>query len=367
MNREDKILEESNLKNKSDRGFHVSPEILYSFGAVALALLINAVIIALQGVSPLKAYQVLWKGAFGSKNAVAETLLRATPLALVGLGACAAFRASVFNVGTEGQIFIGGTVAAVIALALPDLPQVLLIPLMCIAGMAAAALLGSISIFLKLKYNANEMINTIMTNYVVIYLVSWLVHGPIQQPGSPLGQTDKFSKNGILPRLIPRTRLHVGFVVLLILVVITYILLEKTVWGYQIKVTGKNLDASKAAGIRVKRVFYSAMIYSGAMAGLAGVFEASGVQNRMIENLSSGYGYTGIVVALLGQLNTVGVLFAAVLFGALQVGASSMETMLKIPSSAVSMIQYLIVIIFLGKNAFPRLWKRIRGSREEKA
>ncbi len=353
-----------NIKSTRGKRLQISSEIYYSIGAVVLALLINAVIISLQGVNPLDAYKVLWKGAFGSKNAVAETLLRATPLALVGLGACAAFRASVFNVGTEGQIFIGGTVAAVVALALPDMPKIILLPLMCLAGMAAGALLGSIAIFLKLKYNANEMINTIMTNYVVIYFVSWLVHGPIQQPNSPLGQTAKFSKNGILPRLIPKTRLHVGFVVLLILVVITYLLLEKTVWGYQIKVTGKNLQASKAAGIKVKKVFYSAMIYSGALAGLAGVFEASGVQNRMIENLSSGYGYTGIVVALLGQLNPIGVILAAVLFGALQVGASSMETLLKIPAAAVSMIQYLIVIIFLAKNAFPRIMRRIHKGKE---
>ncbi len=356
--------EKTNISSKSRNRFHFSSEIFYSIGAVVLALLINAVIIGLQGVNPLQAYQVLWKGAFGSKNAIAETLLRATPLALVGLGACAAFRASVFNVGTEGQIFIGGTVAAVIALALPDLPKIILLPLMCLGGMAAAALLGGIAIFLKLKYNANEMINTIMTNYVVIYLVSWLVHGPIQQPDSPLGQTAKFSKSGILPRLIPRTRLHIGFVVLLVLVIVTYILLEKTVWGYQIKVTGKNLQASNAAGIKVKKVFYSAMFYSAALAGLAGVFEASGVQNRMIENLSSGYGYTGIVVALLGQLSPAGVLLAAILFGALQVGASSLETLLKIPAAAVSMIQYLIVIIFLAKNAFPRLRKRFHKGKE---
>lgn len=360
---------EENKKKLSPRKsrFHISSEIYYSIGAVILALLINAVVIGLQGVNPLEAYGVLWKGAFGSKNAVAETLLRATPLALVGLGACTAFRASVFNVGTEGQIYIGGTVAAVVALALPDMPKIILLPMMCLAGMAAGALLGSISIFLKLKYNANEMINTIMMNYVILYLVSWLVHGPIQQPNSPLGQTAKLSKNGILPRLVPKTRLHIGFLILLILVLITWFLLEKTVWGYQIKVTGKNLQASNAAGIKVKRVFYSAMIYSGAMAGLAGVFEASGVQNRMIENLSSGYGYTGIVVALLGQLNPIGVLLAAILFGALQVGASSLETALKIPSSAVSMIQYLIVIIFLGKNAFPRLWRRIHKSGKEMA
>ncbi len=353
--------------NRSARKFSISSDLYYSIGAVILALLINGMIILLQGVSPLEAYKVLWKGAFGSKNAVAETLLRATPLALVGLGACTAFRASVFNVGTEGQIFIGGTVAAVVALAFPDLPKGILLPMMCIAGMIAGGLLGSIAIFLKLKYNANEMINTIMMNYVVIYLVSWLVHGPIQQPDSPLGQTAKFSKNGILPRLIPRTRLHIGFLILIIFIVITTVLLEKTVWGYQIKVTGKNLQASNAAGIKVRRIFYSAMFFSGAMAGLAGVFEASGVQNRMIENLSSGYGYTGIVVALLGQLNPVGVLLAAILFGALQVGASSMETVLKIPSSAVTMIQYLIVIIFLGKNAFPRLWKHIRGGKEQNA
>ncbi len=344
-----------------------SSEFFYSIGAVLLALLIGAVIICLIGSDPIKAYKALYRGSFGTTNAIAETLLRAMPLALVGLGATVAFRASVFNVGTEGQLFIGATAAACVALALPDLPRYLLLPLMALAAMGAGALLGGLAIFLKIKFNANEMINTIMMNYVVIYFVSWLVHGPIQQPGSPLGQTEKFSVNGIIPVILKRTRLHAGIIVLLILVIITYFLLEKTVWGYQIKVTGKNMLASKAAGIKVKRIFYSAMFFSGALAGLAGMFEASGIQNRMIENISSGYGYTGIVVALLGQLNPIGVLLAAILFGALQVGASSMETMVGIPSSAVSMIQYLIVIIFIGKNAFPRLWKRFHTSKDKRA
>ncbi len=204
------------------------------------------------------------------------------------------------------------------------------------------------------------MINTIMMNYVAIFFVSWLVYGPIQQPGSPLGQTARLSDNAIMPVIMKQTRLHAGFIILLFLVILTWVLLEKSVWGYQIKVTGQNLLASQAAGIKVKRVLFSAMAYSGALAGLAGFFEVSGIQNRMIENISPGYGYTAIVVALLGQLNPFGVFLASILFGGLQIGASTMETAVGVPASAVSVIQYLIVILFIGRETFSRLFRRLK-------
>lgn len=369
MNDNSKVM----LTEKKQSGFLISfiQGITGSLGAILLALLIGALVILLIGKDPVEAYRVIFTGAFGNKNGIAETLLRATPLALVGLGASVAFSASVFNVGTEGQLFLGATASAAVALALPDLPRPLLLLLMAAAACLTGALLGGLAVYLKIKFNANEMINTIMMNYVIIFFVSWLMHGPLQQPGSPLGQTAKFSVNGILPVILKRTRLHAGFIVLLILVLLTFFLLRKTVWGYQIKVTGKNIDAAYAAGIPVNRILFSAIFYSGALAGLAGMFEASGIQNRMIENISSGYGYTGIVVALLGQLNPVGVFFSAVFFGALQVGASSMETKMGIPSAAVIMIQYLIVILFIGRKFLPMMVssvrKHFRGKNEHPA
>ena len=331
-----------------------------SVGAVVLAMLIGAVVILIMGKNPLKAYAALLDGAFGNMNSIAETLLRSVPLAVMGLGVAAAFRASVFNIGGEGQLYLGATAATCVGLAFPDLPAWLLLPMMGLAGMAVGALWGSIAILLKLKFNANEMISTIMMNYIATNLVSWLLHGPIKQKGNPLAQTARLSDNAIIPVIIKRTRLHAGFIVVLILVVITWFLLNKSVWGYQIRVTGRNMQASEAAGINVKRVLYSAMIFSGATAGLAGFFEASGIQNRMIENVSSGYGYTAIVVALLGQLNPFGILLSAILFGGLSIGASTMETAVGVPASAVSVIQYLIVILFIGRGAFTGLFKKFR-------
>jgi simple sugar transport system permease protein len=335
-----------------------------SIGAVILALIIGAVIIRLLGVNPFDAYRALIDGAFGTKNSIAETLLRAVPLAITGIGITAAFRASIFNVGAEGQLYLGATSAVCVGLAFPTLHPAILLPLMAIAGMITGALWGGIAVLLKLKFNANEMINTIMMNYIAIYFVSWLVHGPIQQPGSPLGQTAGLSDNAILPIILKQTRLHIGFIFTLLMVLLTGFLIYRTVWGYQIRVTGKNMFASQAAGIKVKWVFLSSMLFSGAMAGLAGFFEAAGIQHRMIENISSGYGYTAIVVALLGQLNPFGVLLAAILFGGLQIGASTMETAVGVPASAVTLIQYLIVILFIGRKAFSLIIQQMKKNRK---
>jgi simple sugar transport system permease protein len=214
---------------------------------------------------------------------------------------------------------------------------------------------AGIAAFLKVRFQSSELINTIMLNYIAIFLVSYLLHGPLQEPGSPLGQTARLSPSATLPVILPATRLHAGLLLAIVVAVVAYVLLWRTTWGFRIRVVGKNLMAARNAGINVTWCIVSAFLLSGALAGLAGFTEVAGVQRRMIENLSPGYGYTAIVVALLGQLNPIAVLLSAILFAALQVGASTMESAVGVPSSVVTIVQYLIVIFIIGRGAFDLL------------
>ena len=218
--------------------------------------------------------------------------------------------------------------------------------------MLAGALWAGVAGFLKIALHANEFINTIMMNYIAIFFVSYLLNGPLKDPEFPMAQTAAIPVQAKLFRLIPGTRLHAGFIIAVIVVALAYFLLWHTTWGFQLRVTGKNLLAARSAGINVKWVILSSLMASGALAGLAGYAEVAGVQLRMIENLSPGYGYTAIVVALLGDTNPPGVLAAAILFAALSVGASTMESAVGVPSSIVTIIQYLIVLLIMGRGVF---------------
>ena len=330
--------------------------------AVILALGVGALLMAAIGVNPLRAYGALLDGAFGNRNSMAETLLRTIPLALAGIGVALAFQAGLFNIGAEGQLFIGGTAAAWVGLSLADWPALPLLAAMMLAAMIAGGLWAGIAAVLKLWRNANEFINTIMLNYIAIFLVGWLLHGPLQEPGSPLGQTARLANAAVLPTILPRTRLHAGFLLALAAAALAYFLLWHTTWGFRLRVTGRNRLAARNAGLPVTAVLLSTFVVSGALAGLAGFTEVAGVQKRMIENLSPGFGYTAIVVALLGQLNPAAVLAAAVLFAALQVGASTMESAVGVPSSIVMVVQYLIVIFVIGRGVFDLLLPRRRSS-----
>lgn len=338
----------------------LTPDLLSILASIGLALLIGAGLISIMGVSPLRAYAALLDGAFGNLNSLAETLLVATPLALAGVGVAVAFRAGVFNVGAEGQLYLGAITATYVGLTFDQLPAGLLIPLMLAAGMFAGAAWAAVAGVLKVWLNASEMINTIMMNYVAIFLVNYLLHGPLQEPNSPLGQTSPLPVQGLLPVILLRTRLHAGLLIAVFAAVVMYLILYHTTWGFRIKVVGKNLLAARTAGIPVRWVLLSSLMVSGALAGLAGFSEAAGVQHRMIENISPGYGYTAIVVALLGQLNPLGVLAAAILFGALQVGATTMSSAVGVPASVVSVIQYLIVLLLIGRGVFGLLRQKLQ-------
>lgn len=339
--------------------WRLPPALLGSIGAVLLAFVVGALLILAVGVDPLKAYSALFRAALGSSNGLAETLLRTIPLALCGLGIALAFRGGVFNVGAEGQLFLGGAAAGAIGVGGSGWPSFLLLPAMAVGAMAAGALWSGLAAWLKLRFRADELITTIMLNYVAIHFVSYLLHGPLQDPNSALAQTARLSANARLPVMLTGTRLHAGILLALVAVGLAHLYLWKRTGGFRLRVVGLNARAAENAGMNVRKTIWFGFVICGMLAGLAGFTEVSGVQRRMIENLSPGYGYTAIIVALLGQNNPFGVLAAAFLFAALQIGATTMESAAGVPSTLATVIQGLVVLFLIGRAALPMLRKRL--------
>ncbi|WP_417248293.1 ABC transporter permease [Celeribacter sp.] len=319
--------------------------------ALALAFGVGAVLILSMGVNPIQAYAVLFQASLGSLNGLAETAIRTVPLALAGIGIALSFRAGVFNVGAEGQIFIGGVATAFIGVQLAGAPPAIVMPAMMLAALAAGALWSLIACVLKLRFGADELITTIMLNYVAIHFVSYLLHGPLQAPASPLAQTERLAREFRLPILVSTTRLHAGIVLVILATLAAQVWLWMSVGGFKLRAVGHNPRAAGAAGINVTGVTVLAFVLCGALSGLAGFSEVAGVHRRMIENLSPGFGYTAIIVALLGRTSPLGVLMAAALFAALQIGSSTMESALGVPGALIAMIQALVVLFLIAQGA----------------
>ncbi len=332
--------------------------------AVLAAMLIGAVMLALLGASPLKAYRSLVVGALGSTSGITQTLAKATPLLLVGLGITIAYRGGVINIGGEGQLIVGATTATAFSLALRHWPGWILLPLTMLSGFVAGAVWGSIPGVLKARLRVNEILSTVMMNQIAIRGMFFLLRGAMIDPaeiaaGTRIAQSEALPTQVWLPRLVPRSLFHAGAIVAVVLAVLVYILLWRTTIGYRIRAVGLNPDAARYAGINVPLYTVLAMVLSGGFAGLAGAVEVMGVHHRMIEGLSGGYGFSGIVAALFGKLHPLGTIPASFLFGALLVGADKMQRTVQVPSALVTALQGLVVIFVVSSE----LWSRRRSVR----
>jgi ABC-type uncharacterized transport system permease subunit len=338
------------------------------FFATIAALLVGAVMLLLLNVNPIEAYKAMWEGAFGSQNALAETLVKATPLLLVGLGICISFRGDVINIGGEGQMIVGAIMGTVVGLILVDWPGWAVIPLALVFGFIGGALWGGIPGVLKAYFNVNEILSTVMMNAIAVQLMNFLLRGPMIDPSqaelaSKIPQTARLLDAFRLPRWVP-TRLHFGALIAVVLAVLVYLLLWRTTWGYRIRAVGQNPSASKYAGIKVKNYIVLALVLSGAFAGLAGVMQVYGVNYRMItDGSASGFtgsaGFNGIVAALFGQLHPIGTIPASILFGALLVGANKMQRVVQVPSALITALNGLVVVFVVSSE----IWRRRRQKR----
>ncbi|QGP93637.1 Branched-chain amino acid transport system / permease component [Neomoorella glycerini] len=329
-------------------------QVLPSLLAVAAALLVGALIILAIGENPVAAYAAMVKGAFGSVAAWADTLQRATPYILGALAFLIAAKAGLFNIGIEGQMYMGGMVAAIIGFSIPHLPAVLHLSLALLGAMLAGLVWSLIPGWLKVKSGVHEVISTIMLNYVAYAATGYLTVHVFHEPGV-VAQTFKIKPAAILPCLLPPSRLNAGFLLALVIALVLWIFLFYTPWGYNLRVTGLSLPAARYAGIRSRQVIFGAMLASGAIGGLMGAERILGVYERFIHAFSPGYGFTAIAVALLGQNHPLGIIPAAILFGALESGSSSMSLQVNVPRELGMMLQ-AVIIVFVAAQAFIKYW-----------
>jgi ABC-type uncharacterized transport system permease subunit len=318
--------------------------------AVIAGLLMAGLLIFSVGVSPREAYAALFEGAFGTSYAIATSLNRATPLILAGLGVAIAFRSSLWNIGGEGQICMGGLTASLVGIYVVGLPAYVHIPLALLAGFLGGAIWGGIAGYLKAKHNINLIITTIMMNYIAIYIVSYLVKGPIQEPPGFFPQSPQLQPSAFLPLIMGETRLHAGLYLAIVCAIILYIILWRTPIGFEIRAIGANIFAARHAGMKVARDQIIVMLISGGLAGLAGAVEIMGAQYRLRANFLLNYGYDSIAVALLGQIEPLGILISGVLFGALRAGAGTMQRTINLPMSLVFVVQGIVVLFVVGSS-----------------
>jgi simple sugar transport system permease protein len=334
-------------------------------GAALVAFAFAAIMILALGANPVEGLAAMVDGAFGTRERLAVTAVRAAPLLLVGAGITVAFRTKVINIGGEGQIVVGALLATALALAVPDLPRPILLPLVLVAGMVGGAVWGAIAGALKAYASVNEILSTIMLNLVAIQLMNYLLRGPMIDPteldGSRIPQTQRLTDNAVLPVIWPDTRLHLGVLVAVVAAVLVWILLWWTPLGFRLRAVGHNPDAARASGISVEREIVSAMGISGSLSGLAGsvlVFGSEGV--RMVtDGSTAGFtgsaGFNGIVAALFGGLHPLWTIPSSFLFGSLQTGANNLQRVLQIPSPLVVALNG-IVVVFVVSSGRIRSW-----------
>ncbi len=344
-------------------------EILLPFLAALAALAVGAVMLLLIGADPLRAYGALVEGAFGSSNALAETIVKATPLLLVALGIVIAFRGGMINIGGEGQYIIGALFSTFFVLQVPDWPALAAIPLAIVFGFIGGAIWGGIAGALKAYLNVNEILSTIMLNLIAVQIMNFLLRGPLIDPiqsaaASQIPQTARFSQAFDLFRWVP-TRLHAGAVLAVVLAFVVWAFLWRTTIGYRIRAVGLSTFASRYAGIRVRRYMLLALLLSGGFAGLAGGIQVLGVSHRMVTDGSAmgftgSVGFNGIVVALFGGLHPIGAIPASFLFGALLVGANKLQRAVQVPASFIIALNGMVVVFVVSSEYWKRKWTRQR-------
>jgi simple sugar transport system permease protein len=346
--------------------------------AVLASFVIGALMLLALGADPIEGYTALLKGAFGSPKALSHTAMKAMPLLLVGVGICIAFRASVINIGGEGQMIAGAILSTVVALNVGGLPPLVLVPLVLFAGAVGGAIWGAIPGALKAYSGVNEILSTIMLNLVAVQFMNFLLRDPIMDPAQKasgrIPQTERLSTNADLPTLPGASRLHIGVVVAVVMAVCVYVLLWRTALGYRLRAVGHSPDAARYAGMPVKRTIVAALTFSGAMCGIAGAILVFGSESHRFVTDGSSVGFTqsagfnGIVTALFGGLHPLWTIPSSFLFGGLLVGAEAMQRAVQVPKALMVGLNGLVVVFVVTSEQFRRvLRERAERQVEEEA
>lgn len=328
--------------------------ISFPAASILVALLLGAIIMSAMGYQVGLAYSSLLKGAFGSKNSLAETLIQTTPLIFTALSYAIALRCGLVNLGAEGQLYIGAVCGSIAGAHIHGLPPILHIMLVLVCGFIGGALWGLIVAVLKMKFGASELITTIMLNYIALEFVSFCVTNPpfkdMTQGAAP--RMPAVTEAVKLPIILPQTRLHLGIFLALAAVAVYYIFMWKTTRGYEMRVIGMNPHAGRYSGINIPVNSLLSMFLAGGFAGLGGTVNIIGLQYFLTEGFSNNFGFSGVAVALLGGCHPLGIIVSGILFGALNAGGVKMQLLAKVPSASIYMIQGMIILFAVSRELF---------------
>lgn len=316
--------------------------------AIFATLVLCSALIIWAGVPVLEAYALLFKGAFGSAFALKETFTRSIPLIFTGLAVAVAFRSKFYNIGAEGQLYAGALATVYFGTGLVSLPGYLMVPFLLLVGALAGGLLLLVPVLLKTRLKVDEVVTTLLLNFVVLLVVSYLIEGPLRDPmamGWP--QTASIIDEGVLPTLMAKGRLHAGLIVAVLASVLIWAVMRFTVLGYEIKAVGFNSKGAEFSGVKVNRTVIFTALISGGLAGMAGVSEVAGLKGYLTLDLSPGFGYTGVAVAMLAQLHPLAVIPAALFLSAVYVGADSMSRAVNIPTYIADVLVGVSVLAIL--------------------
>ncbi len=351
------------MKHLLDRFVESKYQKLYfSAFAILTAFVVGAIVILLNKQNPLLAYGALLQGAFGKPYKIANTLQRAVPLTLTGLSVAVAFKAGVWNIGSEGQLYLGAFASAWAGFTFSGLPWFFFIPLLIVFGIIGGGIGGAIPGVLKARYGMDEVITTIMLNSVFILFTSYLVNYPFKTAQGQMGATDKIAEAARLSRLVRLSKLNTGLFFTIMIVLLMYYMMQKSSIGYEWKMLGENTLFARYIGMSPTRHIIVVMIVSGALAGIAGALEVLGVHYRFIESISPGYGYDGILIAMIAMHHPLGVVLVAFMFGALKVGALPMEQFSNVPSELIDVLQSIIILFVAAETGLMAWIRSKRGS-----